>query len=168
MAQSLAWIDAGTRFGFDDLVFWHGKGTVPFADIAAGIDTVVFGPHASAGFPAELRPHVDPALTRRKQHDYSDVITAAIGRAWVAADPHVAYVENPHSRLVLDPNRAPVENAGPGLRRFFAALARQRAGEKVSFAGIDTVRPITFAGEPVLREPTSEADWTSLIAILNA
>jgi len=127
----------------------------------------VFGPHASADFPAELRPFVAPGLTRRQQFDYSDVIISAVGRAWAAADPHVAYVENPHSRLVLDPNRAPVADAGPGLRQFFATLARQRAGEKVSFAGMDTVRPVTFSGQPALREPGTEAEWSALIATLN-
>jgi len=167
MSDDLTWIDAGRSFGFDDLVFWHGKGTQPFAAVAAQIDTVVFGPHASAGFPAELRPFTATGLTRRQQFDYSDVITSAVGRAWVQADPHVAYVENPHSRLVLDPNRAPVADAGPGLRQFFATLARQRAGEKVSFAGMDTVRPITFSGQPVLREPGTEAEWSALIAALN-
>jgi hypothetical protein len=167
MSDTLAWIDAGRHFTADDLVFWQGRGQEDFASVAARIDTVVFGPHASAAFPAELRPHVDGALTRRKQHDFSDVITSPIGRAWAAADPHVVYVENPHSRLVMDPNRAPVADAGPGLRAFFAALARQRAGETVSFAGLDTIRPITFSGEPVLCEPRSQAEWQALVDVLN-
>ena len=167
MSDALEWIDEGRHFGFDDLVHWRGKPGVPFEEIADNIDTVVFGPHAAAAFPAELKPFVSPALTRRKQFDYSDVITQALGRAWAAADPHVVFVENPHSRLVLDPNRAAVDDAGPGLRKFFDALGRQRAGEKVSFAGIDTVRPITFAGEAVLSEPETEAAFQALVAALN-
>ncbi len=167
MSDTLTWIEAGRRFGFDDLVFWRGKPATKFAAVAGRIDTVVFGPHASAAFPAELRPFVSPALTRRKQYDYSDVITSAVGRAWAEADDRVVYVENPHSRLVMDPNRSPITDAGPGLREFFARLARQRAGEKIGFGGVDTVRPVTFSGETVLLEPDSDAGWDALIATLN-
>jgi len=156
------WIPARQSFAFDDLVFWQGKGGVLFDTVAARIDTIVLGPHSSARFPAELQPFVDPALTRRKQYDYSDVITSSLGRAWAAADPGVVFVENPHSRLVLDPNRAPPADVMPGLREFFARLERQRAGEKVSFSGIDAVRPVTFSGEAVLRPPANDAEWSAL------
>ena len=159
---AIDWIPAGQAFAFDDLVFWQGKGGAPFDAVAARIDTIVLGPHSSARFPAELQPFVDPALTRRKQYDYSDVITSSLGRAWTAADPGVVFVENPHSRLVLDPNREPPADVMPGLREFFVRLERQRAGEKVSFSGIDAVRPITFSGESVLRPPKNDAEWSAL------
>lgn len=168
MSAALDWIPAGQSFGFDELVFWQGKDGAPFSTAAARIDTIVLGPHASARFPAELQPFVDGALTRRKQYDYSDVITSNLGRAWAAADPRVVFVENPHSRLVLDPNRAPPADIMPGLREFFSRLERQRAGEKVSFSGIDAVRPVTFAGEPVLRQPTNGAEWAALERVLAA
>lgn len=168
MTAELAWIPAGRRFGFDDLVFWPGKPAVPFDAVVSQIDTIVLGPHASAAFPEELRPFVAPALTRRKQFDFSDVITAAVGRAWVAADPHVVYVENPHSRLVMDPNRAPVDDAGPGLVAFYDHLARQRAGEAIGFGGVDTVRPVTFSGEDVLPRPATEDGLRALVTTLNA
>ena len=158
------WIPAGQQFGFDDLVFWQGKGEAPFSAVAKRIDTIVLGPHASARFPAELRPFVDAGLTRRKQYDYSDVITSSLGRAWAAADPGVVFVESPHSRLAHDPNRAPPADVMSGLREFFARLERQRAGEKVAFGGIDAVRPITFSGETVLRPPADEAEWSALAA----
>jgi hypothetical protein len=87
MNTRIDWIPAGQTFALDDLVFWQGKGRAPFSAIAARIDTIVLGPHASARFPAELQPFVDAALTRRKQYDYSDVITSSLGRAWAAADP---------------------------------------------------------------------------------
>jgi len=166
MSGDLLWVEAGRRFGFDDLVHWQGAGREPFAAAAARIDTVILGPHASAGFPAELKPFVSPALTRRKQFDFSDVITSSLGRLWVAADPHAVFVENPHSRLVLDANRAPPADPVAGLRTFFQRLQEQRAGAKVSFAGIDAVRPITFSGEDVLMAPKSEAEWTALAAAL--
>jgi hypothetical protein len=159
---AIDWIPAGQAFAFDDLVFWQGKGGVPFDTVAARIDTIVLGPHASAMFPAELQPFVDSALTRRKQYDYSDVITSSLGCAWAAADPGVVFVENPHSRLVLDPNRAPPADVMPGLREFFARLERQRAGEKVAFGGIDAVRPVTFSGEAVLRPPANDTEWSAL------
>lgn len=166
MAETLEWIAAGRSFGLGDMVFWQGRGLQPFAAAAPHIDTIVLGPHASAAFPAELQPFVAPELTRRKQFDYSDVITSSLGRAWAQADPQVVFVENPHSRLVLDGNREPPADVGPGLREFFARLARQRAGEKVGFGGVDAVRPVTFAGELVLREPASEAQWAELLDAL--
>ena len=79
MKTTIDWISAGQEFGFDDLVFWQSKGHAPFNTVAAGIDTIVLGPHASARFPAELQPFVDAELTRRKQYDYSDVITSSLG-----------------------------------------------------------------------------------------
>ena len=166
MTADLLWVDAGRRYGFDDLVHWQGGGREPFAAAAARIDTVILGPHASAAFPAELKPFVNPALTHRKQCDFSDVITSSLGRLWVAADPHAVFVENPHSRLVLDPNRAPPADPVAGLRTFFQRLQEQRAGGKVSFAGIDAVRPITFSGEDVLLAPTNDAQWQALTAAL--
>jgi N-formylglutamate amidohydrolase len=162
MNAAIDWIPAGQSFSLNDLVFWQGKDGAPFNAVAARIDTIVLGPHASARFPAELQPFVDAALTRRKQYDYSDVITSSLGRAWAAADPGVVFVENPHSRLVLDPNRAPPADVMPGLREFFSRLEKQHAGEKVTFGGIDAVRPITFSGEAVLRPPKNDVEWTAL------
>lgn len=166
MQTGLEWIAAGRRFGVDDLVFWQGKGSQPFEAVAAGIDTILCGPHSSAAFPAELRPFIDPALTRRKQFDFSDVSIAALGRAWAEADPSVVYVENPVSRLVTDPNRPPVDRIEPGLRQAFAALAGAKAGTAVNLSGIDTVRPVTFSGEPVLLAPQDDAGWAALVAVL--
>ena len=157
METNIDWIPAGRTFSFDELVFWQGKGSVPFNVAAARADTVVLGPHAGARFPAELQPFVDLALTRRKQYDYSDAITSPLGRAWAAADPAVLFIECPHSRVVLDPNRAPPADAMDGLREFFRRLERLRAGESVSFAGIDAIRPITFSGETVLMPPATAA-----------
>lgn len=167
MAAPLAWIEAGRRFGFDELVHWRDRGHEPFERAAGRIDTIVLGPHASAAFPRELAPFVASTLTRRKQFDYSDVVTADLGRAWADADPRVAFVANPHSRLVLDPNRAPPADAVAGLREFFARLARARAGADVSYAGIDAVRPVTFSGEDVLVEPRDEPGWNALAAALS-
>lgn len=168
MSADLLWLDAGRTHGFDDLVFWQDRGRKPFEAVASDIRTVVLAPHASAAFPAELKPFIAPGLTRRKQFDFSDVLTSALGRAWAAADPTLVFIENPHSRLVMDPNRAPPDQPLQGLREFWARLARQRAGEKgVSFAGVDAIRPITFSGEDVLLEPADEGGWAALAGALS-
>ncbi len=165
-ASELLWIEAGRQFTFEEMVFWQSAGLQPFEQAAAQIDTIVLGPHASAAFPAELKPFVNPELTQRKQCDFSDVLTSTLGRLWAQMDAHTVFVENPHARLAGDANRAPPPDPIADLREFFARLAKQRNGEKVSFAGIDAIRPITFSGESVLREPTDEAEWTQLAQAL--
>ncbi len=160
MKHALLWIESGRRYSVEELVFWQGQQTL--AEVAARIDTIVLGPHASAAFPLELKPFIAAELSLRKQCDFSDCITASLGRAWAQADAHTVYIENPVSRLVLDANRAPPERPMDGLREFYRRMARQRAGEAVSFAGVDAVRPVTFAGEAVLLEPDSEAQWLAL------
>jgi hypothetical protein len=77
-------------------------------------------------------------------------------------DPHTVFIENPHARLAVDANRAPPPDPIADLREFFARLALQRHGEKVTFAGIDAIRPVTFSGEVVLQEPQTEAEWEHL------
>lgn len=167
MGSLLQWIEIDTSYSFDDLVYWHRRGREGFVQAAPRIDTIVLGPHASAAFPRELEPFVSPALTRRKQADFSDLVTSALGRAWAGADPHVVFVENPVSRLVLDPNRAPPADPIADLREFYARLRRQRAGEKVGFGGVDAIRPVTFSGEDVLLEPQTPAAWDELADALH-
>ena len=89
----------------------------------------------------DLLPPGDPALTRRKQYDYSDAITSPLGRAWAAADPAVIFVECPHSRVVLDPNRAPPADAMSSLREFFRRLERLRAVGQISTDRISLMSP---------------------------
>ena len=67
MSKELLWIEAGRRFRPEELVFWQARGRQALSDVSAGVDTLVLGPHASAAFPAELRPHISPALSLRKQ-----------------------------------------------------------------------------------------------------
>jgi hypothetical protein len=168
MNESLLWIEPGRQFGFEDLVFFQGRGTQDFAARAAQIDTIVLGPHASAAFPVELQDFIASDLTLRQQCDFSDIITASLGRAWVEADPHVVYVENPLSRLIQDPNRAPATDPMGALREFYQRLKEQRAGAKISFAGIDAIRPITFRGQKVLLEPDTPEQWQALEGILSS
>ncbi len=89
------------------------------------------------------------------------------GCVCVYIDPRVVFVENPHSRLSLDANRAHEADIEPALRECFARLRRQCAGESgVTFEGVDGVRPVTFSGENVLLEPSSESRWAELVAAL--
>ncbi|CAK0897503.1 unnamed protein product, partial [Prorocentrum cordatum] len=162
-AGELHWIPLGRQFLFDDLVHWQGKERgLKFEDVASRIDTVVLGPHASAAFPEELKPFVSQSLSRRKQYDFSDVITGPVGRAWAAADSKVVFVENPHSRVVVDPNREHGNEPEALLRQCFQRLRQDKGA---SLAGVDQVRPVTFSGEDVLLEP-AEADWPKLTAAL--
>ncbi|CAE7784519.1 unnamed protein product, partial [Symbiodinium sp. CCMP2456] len=95
-------------------------------------------------------------------YDFSDVITSPVGRAWAAADDRVVFVENPHSRVVADPNREQGADMEALLRQCFARLRQDRGA---SLAGVDQVRPVTFSGEDVILEPT-EAAWPELMKAL--
>ena len=116
--------------------------------------------------PRELRPFLDPDLTRRKLFDFSDVSTSAVGRRWAEIDERVLYVENPHPRLVLDPNRMPPGDLEAGLREAFRRVRSAGPGRTVDLDGVDAVRPVTFAFAPVLVEPRDTAGWRALLVTL--
>jgi hypothetical protein len=162
-SMSPAWIPAGTAFDADDFVYFHDKGRRSLDAVLGEIDLILTGPHASAAFPEEMAPFVDDRLTRRLQHDFTDISTSPVGRRWAAIDPHVLYVENPHPRAVRDANRARPDDLEPGLRAAFARLREAGAGERPPLTGIDAVRPVTFGYLPVLREPQSAGGWDELI-----
>ena len=129
-------------------------------------DVLVTGPHATADMPEELMPHIVPSLTRRSQYDFSDVTTSAIGRRWAEIDERVLYVENPHARLVLDPNRPPPRDLRAELQEAFRRVHLAGPGRAMDLDGVDAVRPVTFAFQPVLREPVSSAGWRELTRVL--
>lgn len=164
----LVWLPDGARFGFEDLVFFARKGDCDFADVAADVDLVLTGPHASALLPRELEPFIDPSLTQRLQFDYSDVLSDSLARRWAEIDPRVVYVRNPVSRLIFDQNRARPDDPEADLREAFARINCARPGEPVSFAGVDAIRPVTFAGKPVLVEPQSNADYARAVETIAA
>jgi N-formylglutamate amidohydrolase len=165
----IEWIPAGTRFGADDMVFFAGSDRRSLDDALADIDLVVTGPHASAAFPAEMQPFVDPSLTRRLQFDFTDVSTSPVARRWASIDPHVLYIENPHPRAVRDANRPRPDDVIGGITEAFERLVAAGEGAKPSLAGVDAVRPVTFGYLPVLRRPKSDGDWTDLaIALADA
>ena len=162
----LVWVPEGVTFGFDDLVFHRDKGEVPFEEIAHRIDLVLTGPHATAAMPRELEPFLEPGLTQRQQHDFSDMTTSDLCKRWVEVDEHAVYIEFPHHRILFDPNRDWPADPEAGLREFFDRRDAQARGEKVSFNGVDSIRPVSFSGVPFLRRPTSDAEWTALMSVI--
>lgn len=164
---TIVWTPRDTTFGEDDLVYYAGKGDRPFDEIVGRFDLIITGPHATAAIPRELETWIEPGMTARKQHDFSDCTTSAVGRAWASADPRVLYVENPHPRVLSDPNRPHPDDPEGDLREFFVRLHAKERGNQVSFAGVDALRPVTFTGERFLREPQNEAEWGELLSLLS-
>jgi hypothetical protein len=162
----LVWIPEGKTFGFDDLVFYRGKGEVPFAEVAPRIDLILTGPHATAAIPRELEPFLEPGLTQRQQHDFSDMTTSDLCKRWVEVDEHAVYIEFPHHRMLFDPNRDWPSDPEAGLREFFDRHDAKTRGESVSFNGVDSIRPISFSGVPFLRRPADDAEWRALMAVV--
>jgi hypothetical protein len=163
----IAWIPTGTRFEVSDMAFYQAKSERSLDDVLAGIDLVVTGPHATAAFPAEMQPFVDPRLTTRLQFDFCDISTSPVARHWAAMDPKVLYIENPHPRAVRDANRARPTDLLATLREAFDRLAADPGG-RPGLGGVDAVRPVTFGYLPVLRRPESDAEWQRLGAALEA
>lgn len=164
----LVWLPVGARFAFDDLVFFARKNLSDFSDVAADIDLVLTGPHASAALPRELEPFVDRSLTQRLQFDYSDIISDSLARRWAEIDPRVVYVRNPVSRLIFDQNRARPNDPEADLREAFTRISGAQPGKSVSFGGVDAIRPVTFAGKPVLVEPKGNAGYVTLVETIVA
>lgn len=160
------WIPEGTRFGVDDMVFFHGKGKRDLDDVLGDIDLIVTGPHATAAFPGEMRPFVDASLTTRLQYDFSDVTTAPVAQRWAAIDSKVLYIEDPHPRAVRDANRVRPADLLATVREAFDRLAAAEPGARPSLGGVDAVRPVTFGYLPVLRRPETDAEWNLLGAAL--
>ena len=162
----LIWVPLGKAFGFDDLVFYRGKGAMPFDEVAGKIDLILTGPHATAAIPRELAPFLETGLTQRQQHDFSDVTTSDLCKRWVEIDEHAVYVEFPHHRILFDPNRDWPVDPGSALREFFARRDAQAGGERVSFNGVDSIRPVSFSGVPFLQRPADEAGWSRLMGVI--
>jgi hypothetical protein len=162
----IVWIPEGTDPGPDDLVFHRGRGEVGLDEVAGGIDLVLTGPHATAAIPRELEPFLEPGLTERQQHDFSDLTTSDLCKRWAEVDEHVVYVEFPHHRMLFDPNRDWPADPEAGLREFFARQDARARGEDVSFNGVDAIRPVSFSGVAFLRRPTDESGWRRLMGVL--
>lgn len=158
-------IPAGTAFTADDVTFWAGKGSGrTIVDAVAEADLLVSAPHAGAAIPEELDRFLAPEFTRRLQYDYTDVSTSAVVRRWAEIDPRVVVVENPHPRMVRDPNRARPASLVDDLREAFDRVRSAGRGHRVDLTGVDAIRPVTFSFFPLIEPPTSDAGLEELAA----
>ncbi|MBH0130582.1 N-formylglutamate amidohydrolase [Salinibacterium sp. NK8237] len=155
-------IPAGTHFTAADITFYADPENRTLNEALSEADLLVSCPHSGAAIPEELSEFLAPEFTRRLQFDFSDVSTSAVVRRWAEIDPRIVYVENPHPRMIRDPNRAKPSDLAGSLA---AALERVRAAgpyQPVDLSGVDAVRPVTFAFYPLLLVPQDEAQLRHL------
>lgn len=155
-------IPAGTVFTPEDLTFYADRDSRSLGDAIAEADLLVSCPHSGSAIPAELSRFLAPEFTQRLQFDFTDMSTSPIVRRWAEIDSRIVYVENPHPRMIRDPNRAKPENLEASLREAFARVHKAGAGNKADLTGVDAVRPVTFSFYPLLLEPTDDAGWKNL------
>lgn len=155
----LATIPAGRTFTAEELVF-HAHPSLEDALLAA--DVIVSCPHSGTAIPAELVKYIAPTFTRRLQFDFTDCSTAPVAREWARIDPRIIYVENPHPRLVRDPNRARPEDPRASLREAFERVRAAGAWNPVDLSGCDAVRPVTFSFFPLLTVPSTEDELVAM------
>ncbi|MGR4009413.1 N-formylglutamate amidohydrolase [Leucobacter sp. 1207-22] len=163
-AEQLDLIPAGTVFTPDDLTFYANSEQRSLAEAIRDADVLVSCPHSGARIPAEVAPFLAPNLTRRLQYDFTDMATSAICRRWAEIDPRIIYVENPHPRLIRDPNRAKPADPGAKLREAIARVRAAGAWQKVDLTGVDAIRPVTFSFYPVLVVPETDAELDHLVS----
>ncbi|MDR2255901.1 MAG: N-formylglutamate amidohydrolase [Arthrobacter sp.] len=163
-----ALIPAGTCFTPEDLIFYADQERRSLEQALAEADLIVTCPHSGSAAPHEVARHLVPEYTRRLQFDYTDLSTAPIVRRWAQIDPRVIYVENPHPRLVRDPNRAKPEDVKATLREAFERVHAAGPLQRVDLSGVDAIRPVTFSFHPLFNEPESEAEWDALLADFEA
>jgi hypothetical protein len=160
------WIERGRTFGFDDIVHYKDKAATDFSDVAGRIDLVITGPHATGALPREVEPFLADGMTERIQYDFSDHTTGDLARSWANSDPRVVYIEYPHHRTMYDPNRPPPKDVAAELKEFWRLRRSEEGGAKVSYNGVDAVRPISFGGITFLREPATEGEWHQMAGLL--
>lgn len=162
MTGTPLFLAAGTEFTADDLVFYADRGNRTLDRALADADLLVSCPHSGSAIPEELAPFLAPEFTRRLQCDFTDMSTGPIVRRWAEIDHRIVYVENPHPRMIRDPNRARPADLEASLREAFARVRKAGPGNRVDLTGVDAVRPVTFSFFPLLREPTDDAGWKLL------
>ena len=149
-------LPAGTEFTPDDLIFYADRDNRSLDEALAGAEVLVSCPHSGALIPSELAPFLAPEFTRRLQFDFTDCSTGPIVRRWAEIDPRIVYVENPHPRMVRDPNRARPTDLCADLTEAFARVRAAGPYQRVDLTGVDAIRPVTFSFFPLLREPDGE------------
>ena len=155
-------IPAGTVFTPDDLIFYFDRDSRTLDEAIAAADVLVSCPHSGAAIPAELSRFLAPEFTRRLQFDFSDQSTSPIVRRWAQIDPRIVYVENPHPRMIRDPNREKPADLRATLGEAFARVEAAGPGVRTDLSGVDAVRPVTFSFYPLLNIPRTEAELNDL------
>lgn len=156
-------IPLGKTFTPGEITFFKDQGTRTLEQAMAEADVLVSCPHSGDAVPAELAEFLAPEFTHRLQFDYSDRTTGPVVRAWAQIDPRIIYVQNPHPRLLRDPNRARPADLGAQLREAFARVRAAGTWNKVDLTGVDTIRPVTFSFFPLLRVPDSDAELNAMV-----
>jgi N-formylglutamate amidohydrolase len=150
-------LPAGRRFVPGELVWYADSDRRGLDEALAEADLLVSTPHSGALIPAELARFLVPGLTRRLQFDFTDVATSAIARAWAKVDRRIVVVQNPHPRLVRDPNRDRPADLAADLREAFARVRAAGPGNPVVLTGVDAIRPVMFNLMPLLAAPADES-----------
>lgn len=153
----------GQEFSASDIVFFADREHRSLDDALGTADLLVSCPHAGSAIPGELAPYLAPGFTRRLQFDYTDMATSAIVRRWAEIDPTIVYVENPHPRLVRDPNRARPDDLAGALTEALHRVRNAGPFHPVDLVGVDAIRPVTFSFFPMLAVPADEAGVTDLV-----
>ncbi|MGH3705601.1 MAG: N-formylglutamate amidohydrolase, partial [Agromyces sp.] len=167
-AASPLLIPAGTAYSARDLTHYAGKGEVGLDEAIARADVLVTAPHAGAAIPEELVPFLIPEFTRRLQFDFTDCSTSPVVRRWAEIDPRIVVVENPHPRMIRDPNREKPADLAATLREAFARVRAAGAWNRVDLSGVDAIRPVTFSFFPLLRVPETDGELQELVERFSA
>jgi len=157
-------IPAGRVFTPEEITFYADRDERGLDEAIAEADLLVSCPHSGAAIPAELEPFLAPEFTRRLQYDFSDCSTSPVARRWAEIDPRIVYVENPHPRMIRDPNRKKPDDLAATLRE---AIARVRAAgpyARVDLTGVDAIRPVTFSFYPLLVIPEAGEELERLVS----
>lgn len=156
-------LTAHKTFTAEEITFFADRENRSLKQALMTADVLISCPHAGAAIPAELRPFLVPEFTRRLQYDFTDCSTSAIVRRWAELDPTVIYVENPHPRLVRDPNRARPDDLAASLVEALRRVREAGPFNHVDLAGVDAIRPVTFSFFPMLKVPDSDVGVAELV-----
>ncbi|KRC58832.1 hypothetical protein ASE14_19105 [Agromyces sp. Root81] len=167
-AASPQLIPAGTVFTPQEITHYAGKSELSLDEAIARADVLVTAPHAGAAIPEELASFLAPEFTRRLQFDYTDCSTSPVVRRWAEIDPRIVVVENPHPRMVRDPNREKPADLAATLAEAFDRVRAAGAWNRVDLTGVDAIRPVTFSFFPLLRVPQSAAELHELVERFSA
>lgn len=163
-------LPAGQSFVPEDLIHYAGHDSRSIEDALAEADVLVALPHTGTEIPVELRPYLAPGFADnlRLRLDFSDFAVRAAARRWAELDSRVILVENPHHRVVRDPDRQRPADLVAQLREAFRRVREAGPATPPDLAGVDAVRPLTLSGVPALTPPEDDAALARLVVEFEA